>query len=76
MKIHQIKGGYAIAVSNDEDEIIKRIKKYGETKRNVFSEFEQELIETLIRKGVINKKKKDTNDIVLYYNGLEDIWRD
>ena len=76
MKIHQIKGGFAIAVSNDEDEIIKRIKKYGETKRNVFSEFEQELIETLIRKGVINKKKKDTNEIVLYYNGLEDIWRD
>lgn len=75
MKIHQIKGGYAIAVSNDEDEIISRIKQYGETKRNNFSDYEQELIETLIRKGVINKRKKDTNEVVVYYNGLEDVWR-
>ena len=71
-----MRGGIAIAVSNDEDEIITKVKSSGELKKNYFTDYEQELIETLIRKGIINKRKNDSNVVVVYFNGNEDVWRD
>lgn len=74
-KIRFVKGGIAMAVSNEEDELITHLESCGGKKRTAFNERELELAKHLVSKGVLKRSKED--DGILYqFNDLQDLWRD
>lgn len=75
MKIRQIRGGLAIAVNNEEEELVKRIEEGGITDRDALSEREVEMARSLVSRGVLNKSFKD-GKVLFRFNDLEDVWRD
>ena len=75
MKIRQIRGGLAIAVNNEENQLVTKIEESGAVPRENLDERERELARRLVSRGVLTKSLKD--DRVYYrFNDLEDVWRD
>ena len=66
MKIHQLLGGTAIALTNEENSFVK--KHNDQVKITSLDEHDQWLAQSLVRKGVY-QISKDSNTLVNSLNG-------
>lgn len=75
MKIRQIRGGLAISVNNEEEQLVHKIEESGALARDTLDEREQELARRLVSRGVLTKSFKEDR-VFFRFNDLEDVWRD
>lgn len=68
MKINQLIGEFSIATSNEEKDVLEKIDQV--TPLISFTEREQFVIETLIRKSLVSKVVKD-NTVLVVQNELK-----
>lgn len=75
MRMHQVRGGMVIPVSNEEYHILSLIAERGSIDRSTLTERDKELARLMVSKGVLFRKK--VNEKIVYVaNAIEDVWRD
>jgi len=74
MRILMVKGGLAMAISNEEDSLVSRIISENSISKSSLTIRERELARKLVSRGVLISMLYE-NEIIYRFNDLEDVWR-
>ena len=74
MKTREIGGGLRVIVSEEEENLIKKIEKNKFCLKEILDEREKQLAFELTSKGILLRKKKD-NKIGYKFNNVVDLYR-
>jgi len=74
MKTREIGGGLRVIVSEEEENLIKKIEKNNFCLKEILDEREKQLAFELTSKGILLRKKKD-NKIGYKFNNVVDLYR-
>ena len=69
-----VKGGLAMAISNEEDSLVSRIISENSISKSSLTIRERELARKLVSRGVLISMLYE-NEIIYRFNDLEDVWR-
>jgi hypothetical protein len=75
MRFIEIASGLPTAVSNEELELVRKIREAHKIERSKLDEREQELARRLVSRGILNRLTQEGHS-VYEFNGLEEVWRD
>jgi hypothetical protein len=75
MRFHELKGGINIPLSNEEHELLERIKKNGSLTSDDMDERDIEVATKLYKKHVLNREETDSH-YIFTVDELEEAWRE
>lgn len=70
MRYYDIKGGFQVAVSNEEEKLVEKIKQQEKVYKSSLTEREKQLSRILVSRGILNRYN-DENGLYFTFNDIE-----